>query len=145
MNVKFLGNEVFCTGCGKSLGTGYQVKNRKYCTNHCQADHKKRMVVEDWLQTGICRNTVRPQISIREFLTREQHNCCAICNRVFLWEEKKLVPIVDHIDGNASNGGRPNLRLVCPNCDSQLPTYKGRNKGNGRRKRMERYHGGKSY
>lgn len=33
-----------------------------------------------------------------------------------------------HIDGDASNNFRDNLRLVCPNCDSQLDTYKSRNK-----------------
>ena len=37
-----------------------------------------------------------------------------------------------------------NLRLVCPNCDSQLPTYKNRNKGNGRHSRRVRYSKGKS-
>ena len=38
-----------------------------------------------------------------------------------------------------------NLRLVCPNCDSQLPTFKGRNTGNGRYYRRQRYKAGKSY
>lgn len=37
---------------------------------------------------------------------------------------KPLVFIVDHIDGKASNNRRDNLRCICPNCDSQLDTYK---------------------
>ena len=53
--------------------------------------------------------------------------------------------ILDHIDGNADNNNLINLRLVCSNCDSQLPTYKGRNKGNGRFKRRERYANNQSY
>ena len=40
--------------------------------------------------------------------------------------------IIDHIDGDASNNMPDNFRLVCPNCDSQLPTFKARNTGNGR-------------
>jgi hypothetical protein len=40
--------------------------------------------------------------------------------------------ILDHIDGNSTNWSVANLRLVCGNCDMQLPTYKGRNKGSGR-------------
>lgn len=40
--------------------------------------------------------------------------------------------ILDHIDGDASRNDRDNLRLICPNCDSQLPTYKSRNKNSAR-------------
>ena len=40
---------------------------------------------------------------------------------------------------------RENLRLVCPNCDSQLPTYKSRNRGSGRHSRRQRYRDGQSY
>ena len=39
--------------------------------------------------------------------------------------------IVDHIDGNYRNILDTNLRLICPNCDAQLSTYKGRNRGRG--------------
>jgi hypothetical protein len=55
------------------------------------------------------------------------------------------VKILDHIDGNSSNNDITNLRLVCSNCDSQLPTYKSKNKGNGRHYRRERYKNNQSY
>lgn len=60
-------------------------------------------------------------------------------------DEQELIFVLDHIDGDASNNLRVNLRLVCPNCDSQLPTYKNRNRGNGRAWRRQRYADGKSY
>jgi hypothetical protein len=43
--------------------------------------------------------------------------------------------VVDHIDGNPTNHAITNFRLVCGNCDMQLPTYKAKNKGNGRKYR----------
>jgi protein-arginine kinase activator protein McsA len=46
------------------------------------------------------------------------------------WHGKPITLIVDHIDGHSNNWDVDNIQLVCPNCDSQLPTFKARNKGN---------------
>jgi protein-arginine kinase activator protein McsA len=40
--------------------------------------------------------------------------------------------VLDHIDGNWKNHKKENLRLICSNCDSQLDTYKNKNKKGGR-------------
>lgn len=53
---------------------------------------------------------------------------CGICGMKPIWNGKELVFIIDHIDGHASNNRRDNLRCICPNCDSQLDTYKSKNK-----------------
>jgi 5-methylcytosine-specific restriction endonuclease McrA len=50
------------------------------------------------------------------------------------WNGKPITLTVDHINGHANDWSVPNIRIICPNCDSQLPTYKGRNKGNSTRK-----------
>ena len=53
------------------------------------------------------------------------------------WNNKELHFILDHIDGDASNNWENNLRLICPNCDSQLDTYKSRNKNSARTHRKK--------
>jgi 5-methylcytosine-specific restriction endonuclease McrA len=73
--------------------------------------------------------------TVRKYLIEVGGNVCAVCGLSGQnWRKKNLVLIVDHVDGDAHNWTINNLRLVCPNCDSQLPTFKGRNKGKSTRK-----------
>lgn len=61
-------------------------------------------------------------------------NKCSICGIGPEWNNKKLVLILDHINGVNNDNRIENLRLVCPNCNSQLSTFCGRkNKGNGKK------------
>ena len=52
---------------------------------------------------------------------------CEICG-VSEWNNKPLKMTLDHIDGNPHNHELKNLRMICPNCDSQSDTYCGKNK-----------------
>lgn len=45
-----------------------------------------------------------------------------------MWNGKVLQLILDHVNGNSNDSHPENLRFVCPNCDSQLPTRGGANK-----------------
>lgn len=56
------------------------------------------------------------------------NNNCYECGNSPSWFGKPLVLILDHIDGNRRNGLVSNLRLLCPNCNSQTETFCGRNK-----------------
>lgn len=53
----------------------------------------------------------------------EQNGCCLHCGR-HEWNGKPLTLELDHIDGNNKNNKRENLRVLCPNCHSQTPTWK---------------------
>ena len=131
-----------CRGCDTALSTRSQ---KVYCSNSCQAAVRRRQNVALWLESGRARIDGHQGHYIREYLAAAQSGLCAICGCTGLWQGLPLIMTLDHIDGNSENNRRENLRLVCPNCDSQLPTYKSRNRGNGRSIRRQRYADGKSY
>jgi hypothetical protein len=89
--------------------------------------------------------TITPPTLALGDLYQQQQGCRAICGIEDKWNGVTLTLIVDHINGDASNNRHENLRLICPNCDSQLPTYKARNRGGGRYYRRLRYAAGRSY
>jgi hypothetical protein len=103
------------------------------------------VLLQAWLDTGACGRTSYVGNYVRDYLHEQQGGCCAICGIDGTWNGVALTLIMDHIDGDADNNRRRNLRLVCPNCDSQLPTFKSRNRGRGRYSRRQRYADGRSY
>jgi 5-methylcytosine-specific restriction endonuclease McrA len=53
---------------------------------------------------------------------------CTRCG-MFEWMGRALALHLDHVNGDRTDNRLENLRLLCPNCHSQTPTYCGRNKG----------------
>lgn len=53
---------------------------------------------------------------------------CSICGINDIWNGKPMPLILDHINGINNDHRLENLRFVCSNCDSQLDTYKSRNR-----------------
>lgn len=122
-----------CANCGITT------KNAKFCSKVCDSENTVKLNQQKWLDTGI------EWTGSKKYIINDQHGLCAICQIPELWNNKPIVFISDHIDGNSENNWRKNLRCICPNCDSQLDTYKSKNRGNGRHKRRQRYQDGKSY
>ena len=53
---------------------------------------------------------------------------CSICG-IKTWNGEKISLELDHINGIRHDHRLDNLRLLCPNCHSQTPTFKSKNIG----------------
>lgn len=120
---------------------GFKNKGSNYRTLH------KRLKAEgiSWErfkgQFGIGR--IRPAIEIENILVEGSdynrgclkkrllkegllRNECYECGAPPVWNDKPLVMVLDHINGISNDNKLVNLRLLCPNCNSQMPTFAGR-------------------
>lgn len=131
----------FCVTCKNEYRKSY--KNLSgCCSQKCYAGIKSNKLYQNFLST--IQFIYNPNYSpkYKSYFLKEQNNLCAICSKPNEWENKILVFVLDHIDGDAGNNMRENLRLVCPNCDSQLDTFKSKNKNSARN--QKRYGGYKT-
>lgn len=118
-----------CLYCGKELTVYGQFK---FCSQKCNQDKRWEMQKTELERAG-GTTLVR---AAKKYLRDVRGEKCEICG-ITEWMGQIVPLVMDHIDGNAENNLFTNLRLVCGNCDMQLPTYKSKNKGNGRLWRKE--------
>ena len=118
-----------CLNCRKEIG-----EKSKFCSQECSQEYRHKQAYNDFLNNNekYCNGGYTPK-HFKEFFLEEQGGICAICKGKQEHNGLPLVFVLDHIDGDASNNKRENLRMICPNCDSQLPTFKSKNKNSSRR------------
>ncbi len=119
-----------CKICGKKINP----KNQSGLCSSCFKKKKDEEKIQKWKETGDtgCKVATTLRNCIRNYILDKQNHKCEICGIGDFWNGKNLHFILDHIDGDASNDFEYNLRLICPNCDSQLDTYKSKNKNSAR-------------
>jgi Zn finger protein HypA/HybF involved in hydrogenase expression len=60
---------------------------------------------------------------LKQKLLKEE---CYICEMPPVWHNTNLVLVLDHINGVSDDHRLENLRLLCPNCNSQQSTFAGK-------------------
>lgn len=129
----------FCLNCQKELNQGSS-STHKFCNNKCQADYYHAQWIKRWKdgkETGI-RGYYGISVHIKKFILEKYDKKCALCGWNKINPYTNTLPLeIDHIDGDYKNNKEENLILLCPNCHSLTSTYKGANKGKGRKNRKK--------
>lgn len=122
-----------CKNCNNFIKTNDY--RRKFCSQNCKIEFHKKKNIEKWLngEHDGKRGKTSTAKWIKKYLIEKYGEKCMECE----WSERNpytgKIPIeLEHIDGDYTNNKEENLRLLCPNCHSLTPTYKGANKKRGR-------------
>lgn len=104
--------------CGWAKGLNHKTDSRIF--------HKKD---EEVFQKVMIKNSSysRGHLKTRLLSSGIKKNECEICGFKGLWNNKKIVFILDHINGINNDHRLENLRIVCPMCNTQLETFCSRN------------------
>lgn len=147
------GYQTYCKNCQKIVNKHYKVSERltntyclycgkqtrndnKYCSSKCRKQYNWGQIKKYIDETGQTVESIDSgdwvaRRRAKQYLLEKTGNICALCG--FSEWQGQLIPLnCDHIDGDPTNLNINNFRLICPNCDALLDTYKAKNRGNGR-------------
>jgi transposase-like protein len=82
------------------------------------------------LEDILVQHSKFPRGSLRRRLHREKilPQTCQLCGSPSEWQGSALTLVLDHINGVPDDHRIENLRMLCPNCNSQQSTFCGKNK-----------------
>ena len=79
----------------------------------------EEMLIEN---SSVSRNSLKKRL-LKEGIIK---NKCSECG-LEEWNGKQITMILDHVNGINNDNRLENLRMLCPNCNSQQETFAGRN------------------
>lgn len=114
----------------RGVGAGIQPGNvpwNKGHRNSTRSDYWKNKFPLDKIfveNSTYSRHSLKARILEENLIKYE----CEFCKIGPIWCGKSMPLLLDHKNGINNDNRLENLRFVCSNCDTQLPTYKARNR-----------------
>lgn len=157
--ITFLAKRKRVNFCSKSCGAKFNNKKVKipdhpckicgsltsyrntYCSHRCHQSDPQTIYyfdIQGWLKGKIEGGTNSSSLggcrtAVRRYLLEESNHQCSKCGWGEVHPITGKVPLeINHIDGNAHNNKRENLEVLCPNCHSLTPNFRGLNKKSSR-------------
>jgi hypothetical protein len=133
-----------CITCGGSFTHGKL--SQRHCSRKCASreggkqskqswDRRRAVLLVKW-KSGVI---VPSERSAKGYLIIERGRKCEDCGWSKVNPKSLTVPIeLEHVDGDCYNNSYSNCRLLCPNCHSLTPTYRGMNMGKGRGRKLSK-------
>lgn len=89
---------------------------------------KKQFNKKYTIEEVLVENSLYDRKHLKNWLIKDGllKNKCEKCGLEMFWQGEPLVLVLDHINGISNDNRLENLRLLCPNCNSQTPTFAGK-------------------
>lgn len=101
-----------------------KISTAHFAPSTSRANAANTKSLQELCSSSLTRNAVLKAALIRENVKQYKCESCGLAE----WRDQPIVLELDHIDGNTLNNAVENLQLLCPNCHSQTPTWRGRGK-----------------
>lgn len=119
-----------CKECGKEYVIQKGLTSGKFCSLHRKTPVSEKPFEEIKISAKKSR------------LIKERGWCCENC-KLANWCGSPIPLELDHINGNADDDSKENLRLLCRNCHGLTDTFSWKNRGrfplSNRRKKIKAY------
>lgn len=133
-------NNLLLNVCKARVGSNYKVVREYLNKNKIDVSHWKVNtqygVKNLTLKDVAIKDSPYPTAMLKKKIIKENiiEYKCSECENKGTWNNKKLVLVLDHINGIRNDHRLENIRFLCPNCNSQTSTFCGRN---GRKKKYD--------
>lgn len=126
----------FNAGCTETI---IAASINKYCSRKCSKQGLRQEIVEKWLSAPEGLKNLDSNSAIALHIKGLAEYKCTLCGWAKINRHTGRVPVqIHHVDGNPENNTIENLQVLCPNCHALTQSYKGANRGKGRKNRYQK-------